>query len=236
MFKLLKQLGCLTIIIILGLVIYSFYDAAERSAPSGRTNTQAAATDDPRPLPEVVSMMFAKGCREYMNDPDSYKPGAIRTGDHPEGFAYIHEFRGKNAFGAMIKDMCGLLYATNKSTRAHAWTFYNRDELPELLKDVTVNGKRLTDASGSAPAAEAPKPATEAPKPKIEAPKPTPVHEPCSMCGGKGKVPKTASCPKCAGAGKIYVNGKWKSCPKTVTTGDRPCSACNGSGTVEVLR
>ena len=78
--------------------------------------------------------MFSKALRNYLNDPDSYKPGLLRHGAHPQGYAFIQEFRAKNAFGAMIKQSAGLLAATN--TGEIAWTFYTPDQTPALLREV----------------------------------------------------------------------------------------------------
>ena len=151
MFKLIKNLCFLGVILIAGVFFWNFFSAIEEDRqerpgrPSGasvrsdaHSSTLTARTP---PDADLVAFMFRKALRDYMNDPSSYQPGSTRIGDHPDGFAYIHEYRGKNAFGATIKDMCGMLCKTN--TGKYAWTFYNRDQLPELLKLVTVNGQPL---------------------------------------------------------------------------------------------
>ena len=237
MFATLKNIGCLAVIIIIGIFVFgvhkvadafSVYRAADDAAPSGRVNTSPDVSDRSEPLPEIVSLMFHESCRNYMNDPDSYKPGNTRIGNHLEGYAYVHEFRGRNAFGGMIKDICGLLYSTN----THSWTFFDKDQLPELLKDVTVNGKRITDESGRSAA-----PRTDTQK---QTAKPTTANETtvkiskCAKCKGKGVVAVQTKCSKCGGAGRIYTNGKWTPCPKKVTTGERKCRDCDGAGTIEI--
>ena len=182
MFATLKNIGCIAVIIIIGIFAFSVYKAADDAAPSGRVNTSPDVSDRSEPLPEIVSLMFHESCRNYMNDPDSYKPGNTRIGNHLEGYAYVHEFRGRNAFGGMIKDICGLLYSTN----THSWTFFDKYQLPELLKDVTVNGKRITDESGRSAA-----PRTDTQK---QTAKPTTANETtvkiskCAKCKGKGVV------------------------------------------------
>ena len=228
MFATLKNIGCLAVIIIVAFVAFVVYKAADDAAPSGRVNTRPDVSESSEPLPDVVSLMFHKSCRNYMNDPDSYKPGNTRIRNHPEGYAYVHEFRGRNAFGGMIKDICGLLYSTN----THSWTFFDKDQLPELLKDVTVNGKRITDESGrsAAPRADPPKPTAK----PTAAPEPTGKISTCSKCKGKGVVSVKSACSKCGGAGRIYVNGKWTPCPKKVKTGERKCRDCDGAGTIEI--
>lgn len=228
MFATLKNIGCLAVIIIVAFVAFVVYKAADDAAPSGRVNTRPDDSVSSEPLPDVVSLMFHKSCRNYMNDPDSYKPGNTRIGNHPEGYAYVHEFRGRNAFGGMIKDICGLLYSTN----THSWTFFDKDQLPELLKDVTVNGKHITDESGrsAAPRADPPKPTAK----PTAAPEPTVKISTCSKCKGKGVVAVQSNCSKCGGAGRIYVNGKWTPCPKKVKTGERKCRDCDGAGTIEI--
>ena len=237
MFATLKNIGCLAVIIIIGIFVFgvykaadafSVYKAADDAAPSGRVNTSPDVSDRSEPLPEIVSLMFHESCRNYMNDPDSYKPGNTRIGNHLEGYAYVHEFRGRNAARGMIKDICGLLYSTN----THSWTFFDKYQLPELLKDVTVNGKRITDESGRSAA-----PRTDTQK---QTAKPTTANETtvkiskCAKCKGKGVVAVQTKCSKCGGAGRIYTNGKWTPCPKKVTTGERKCRDCDGAGTIEI--
>ena len=233
MFATLKNIGCLAVIIIIGIFTFGVYKAssvykalrvykaADDATPSGRVNTSPDVSDRSEPLPEIVSFMFRESCRNYMNDPDSYKPGNIRIGNHLEGYAYVHEFRGRNAFGGMIKDICGLLYSTN----THSWTFFDKDQLPELLKDVT-------DESGRTAA-----PRTDTQK---QTAKPTTANETtvkiskCAKCKGKGVVAVQTKRSKCGGAGRIYTNGKWTPCPKKVTTGERKCRDCDGAGTIEI--
>ena len=148
MFKLIKNLCFLGVILIAGVFFWNFFSAIEEDRqerpgrPSGASARQDAQSSTlTAPPSEIVSMMLRNALRDYMNDPSSYQPGSTRVGDHPDGFAYVHEYRGKNALGATIKDMCGMLCKTN--TGKYAWTFYNRDQLPELLKLVTVNGQPL---------------------------------------------------------------------------------------------
>ena len=82
-----------------------------------------------------LELMISNTMRRELNDPSSYSPIGTRIARHPEGFAYVHEFRAKNGFGALVKDSWGFLYSTNHSS----WTFYTRDALPDLLKDITID-------------------------------------------------------------------------------------------------
>jgi len=58
----------------------------------------------------------------------------LRHGAHPQGYAFIQEFRAKNALGAMIKQSAGLLAETN--TGEITWTFYTPEQTPALLREV----------------------------------------------------------------------------------------------------
>lgn len=239
------NLGCAFVFAIVGLLVLgscwvmhkATEDAPER--PSGASvRSYAKSSTLTAPPSEIVSMMLRKSLRDYMNDPSSYQPGNTRIGDHPDGFAYVHEYRGKNAFGATIKDMCGMLCKTN--TGKYAWTFYDRDQLPELLRDVTINGKpiaQLACEGTSTPSSQ--KPTDDTPQPSAKPasaaqPSAQPVREiretTCSACSGRGTIPVTVRCAKCGGAGRIYMSGKWQSCPKTRTNGTKSCPTCNGSG------
>lgn len=123
MFKLIKNLCFLGVILIAGVFFWNFFSSIEDGRqerpgrPSGasvRSDAQSStSTARTPPDADLVAFMFRKALRDYMNDPSSYQPGSTRIGDHPDGFAYVHEYRGKNAFGATIKDMCGMLCKTN---------------------------------------------------------------------------------------------------------------------------
>ena len=253
MFKLIKNLCFLGVILIAGIFFWNFFSAIEedrqerQGRPSGASARQDAqsSTSNARTPPDadLVAFMFRKALRDYMNDPDSYKPTNTRIGNHPKGWAYVHEFRGKNAFGAMIKDCCGLLCSTNSGD--YSWTFYDRDQLPDLLKDVTVNGKPIAQPARegtSTPPAEKPTadtpPSSAKPASAVQ-PSARPIREihetTCSACSGRGTIPATVRCSKCGGAGRIYQSGKWQSCPKTITSGTKTCPTCNGTGKTSSL-
>ena len=110
------------------------HDQAGQNTTNQQATAASARNSLSEPDPIIAELMFSKALRNYLNDPDSYKPGMLRHGAHPQGYAFIQEFRAKNAFGAMIKQAAGLLAATN--TGEIAWTFYTPDQTPELLREV----------------------------------------------------------------------------------------------------
>lgn len=110
------------------------HDQAGQNTTKQQATAASASNSLSEPDPIIAELMFRKSLRNYLNDPDSYKPGLLRHGAHPQGYAFIQEFRAKNAFGAMIKQSAGLLAATN--TGEIAWTFYTPDQTPGLLREV----------------------------------------------------------------------------------------------------
>lgn len=135
--------GCLVALIISGLLVWMMYsccssihESAMEIASASKTLTpaQRAAQDIAKPN-EIALDFQIRGClRKYLNDPSSYSPIETRYADHKDGYAYVHIYRAKNAFGAYIKDCCGLLCATNTGKRV--WTFYTQDQCEELLKGI----------------------------------------------------------------------------------------------------
>jgi hypothetical protein len=99
-----------------------------------KTPEQREAEKTAKPPIEAVKWKFADAIREFLHDPSSYQPGIIREGPHENGYAYVQEFRAKNAFGAYIKQQAGFLIATN--TGELAWTFYSPEALPTLIREV----------------------------------------------------------------------------------------------------
>lgn len=102
--------------------------------PNAATEKITAADPLAEPEPIIAEMMFRKSLRDYLNDPNSYTPGLLRHAAHPQGYAFIQEFRAKNAFGAMIKQSAGLLASTNSGTIA--WTFYTPEQTPALIREI----------------------------------------------------------------------------------------------------
>lgn len=107
-----------------------------RAEEAAKTPEQRAAEAIARPLDDILPLKFAQSLKQYLRDPDSYKPGDIRYHDHPRGYAYFHDYRAKNGFGGYTQEVCGLLCATNTGKRV--WTFYNPDAVPSLLKECGV--------------------------------------------------------------------------------------------------
>ena len=146
-----KKRGCgcssallLLIIAVVGLFVYIANDTPTIDSESRR------AADDPnapRPFPEefpgayYVSVMFEKGLRGYLLDPDSYKPnGSPRFLNHPKGRAYFQDFTAKNALGGPARQVAGLLFCTNKAEKA--WTFYAPETVSELLDKCKEKGAK----------------------------------------------------------------------------------------------
>ena len=137
--------GCLLALLLSGAVCWVMFScfqdqqqvAAEiREREASMTPAERAARDMAKPLDEVVALNFDRALRKNLKDPDSYNPGSIRYHDHPQGYAYFHEYRAKNGFGGYVKEICGLLCATNSGKRV--WTFYNQDAVTGLFKECGV--------------------------------------------------------------------------------------------------
>ncbi|MBO7687254.1 MAG: hypothetical protein J6V72_12760 [Kiritimatiellae bacterium] len=143
-----KQSSCLSgcaigIAVIIGSLVFfmksctdtireSQKELARREAE--KTPEQRAAEAIAKPPIEAVKWKFADAIRAYLHDPSGYQPGTIREGPHNDGYAYVQEFRAKNALGAYIKQQAGFLIATN--TGELAWTFYSPEALPALISEV----------------------------------------------------------------------------------------------------
>ena len=123
-------------------LIYSCHSDMEqekariRAEEAAKTPEQRAAEAIAKPLDDILPLKFSQSLKQYLRDPDSYKPGAIRYHDHPRGYAYFHDYRAKNGFGGYTQEACALLCATNTGKRV--WTFYNQDAVPALLKECGV--------------------------------------------------------------------------------------------------
>lgn len=126
-----KKIGCLAVIGIIAFIVLIVKSVA--NSPS--VDVKIDPTERPNEM--TVKMMFAKSLRNYLNDPKSYEPRDIRTGEHKKGYAFIHSFRAKNAFNATVKNVCALLYQTNATPN---WIFYNQDQVDAFLDEVTVDG------------------------------------------------------------------------------------------------
>lgn len=119
------------------------------TSPTDTNKTPATKQQPPQnplsePDPIIAETMFQRALRDYLHDPSSYKPGLLRHGAHPKGYAFIQEFRAKNAFGAVIKQSAGFLAATN--TGEITWTFYDPEQTPALLREV-MKFKAETDST-----------------------------------------------------------------------------------------
>lgn len=69
---------------------------------------------------------------------------------------------------------------------------------------------------------------------KEKNPEPRITFSICKKCKGNGEIAVIEKCAKCFGRGRIYTNGKWTQCPKTITTQrKKKCPECNGIGTIE---
>lgn len=144
----LKSCGCLIVLaLIVGYFFYSCRKAEERVSQeyarkeAAKTPEQRAAEKIAKLDPDLLDIFIADSVKKQLRDPGSYQKIATKEGDHPLGYAYIHEFRAKNGFGGYGKSTYGFLCATN--TGECAWTMFTEEQLPELLKDMSVNGKKL---------------------------------------------------------------------------------------------
>lgn len=134
-----SSIGCILVLALLGMVFFAVRSCSshisEQARKANAVARQRSQHDDlSEPDSTVVDLMFRKSLRDYLHDPGSYTPGLLRHGAHPKGYAFIQEFKAKNALGAMIKQSAGLLAATNTGTIA--WTFYTPEQTPALLREV----------------------------------------------------------------------------------------------------
>ena len=145
MFKTIKNIGCLTIIGLAGWFFYGIYsDIGEHESATPSTT----AIDSSKPPDAAdIDFMFKKADRDHLRK--KYGPKANvdkgttpRVGNHRDGWFYIREYIGHDELGRTVNGYSGLLYKTNSAT---AWTYYAQDALPDILSDVTVNGKPLSD-------------------------------------------------------------------------------------------
>lgn len=144
MFKTIKNLGCLVIIGLAGWFFYGIYsdiEERESATPSAKRNPNAP------PDAAIVELMFQKTDRDHLRK--TYGPkanvdkgGTPRVGNHRDGWFYIREYSGHDELGRTVQAFSGLLYKTNAAT---AWTYYTQDTIPDILPQVTVNGKPLSD-------------------------------------------------------------------------------------------
>ena len=142
MFKLLSNIGCLTVIVFAIIIFNAVKNAPEHVAtPSANKKESAAQMPDAM----IIEMQFRQGDRSHLRR--TYGPKANigkastpRVGNHPDGWAFVHQFTGTDELGHAVESMSGLLYKTNASP---SWTYYSAEALPDLLKEVTVNGKPL---------------------------------------------------------------------------------------------
>lgn len=122
------KVGCLCAIAFAGLIIYK----AARSTPP-KQSTTTDKRDNAEPEDYIVEMQFRHVLRKHLNDPESYRPGEIKKLPHPDGYAYVHAFRAKNAFGAFVINYAGLVYSTNAASIA--WTYYDNSQIAQLYKE-----------------------------------------------------------------------------------------------------
>ena len=134
----LGSIGCLVILVAgffaMRACVNDTRSALGRSKAAQTNQTSKASNPLAEPDPIIAETVMRKSLRDYLHDPDSYQPGLLRHGAHPQGYAFIQEFRAKNALGAMIKQSAGLLAATN--TGEITWTFYTPEQTPALLREV----------------------------------------------------------------------------------------------------
>ena len=132
-----RRSGCLTqFLLIVGVVFaIGFYLVGRNN--EDQSSQPAAASRDPNDPPSRLSLdfMLQKAAKKYLNDPSSYSPIETKIARHPDGYFFFHEFRAKNPLGAIVKSEFGLLYSTNSTS----WTFVDRDALPAVMNEITID-------------------------------------------------------------------------------------------------
>lgn len=142
-----KKRGCgcaaLLIFLFVGAMIFYFvneYHELDKEVPrSQRVETPRDPTEPPSKA--ELDMMISKIVRKELNDPDSYSAIGTRVARHPNGYLFIHEFRARNQFNALVKNELGLLYETNTSS----WVYCDYSQLSEWLSQIIIDPK-LKDA------------------------------------------------------------------------------------------
>ena len=140
-----KRRGCgcssaaLLIFLFVGAMVFYFvneYNDLDKEVPrSQRVETPRDPTEPPSMA--ELNMMISKVVRKEFNDPGSYSAIDTRIARHPDGYLYIHEFRARNPFNALVKSEFGLLYKTNTSS----WVYCDHTQLPEWLSQVIIAPK-----------------------------------------------------------------------------------------------
>ena len=146
MFKAIKNIGCLVII---GLAMWFFYGIyAEMEKRESEPRKQETPPDPNAPPPNfAIEMMFKKTIREHLREKHGPKANidnlaTPRVGNHRDGWFYICEYIGHDELGRSENGIVGLLYKTNAITH---WTYYPQDAIKDILPEVTVDGKPLSD-------------------------------------------------------------------------------------------
>ena len=138
--------GCFFMLALAALVVYFVYSCHEdtqrhiseyNAREAAKTPEQRAAEAIAKPNDLALNLQIRSSLRRFLKDPDSYKPGETRFHSHPNGYAYFHDYRAKNSFGAVTKEVCGFLCANNTGRRV--WTFYPQADLPILLKECGID-------------------------------------------------------------------------------------------------
>ncbi len=146
MFKFIKNVGCLVIICLAMWFFYGIYAEMEKRESEPRKQETPPDPNAP-PSSMEIEMMFRKTIRDHLRK--KYGPKANidnlatpRVGNHRAGWFYICEYTGHDELGRTVNSFSGLLYETNAITH---WTHYPQDAIKDILPEVTVNGKPLSE-------------------------------------------------------------------------------------------
>ena len=130
--------------------------------------------------------------------------------------------------GLLVLGSCwGIYKITEDSPKQTRQIESEREEVKPTKQAPTISHKRVEPTTRATHVEKTTEHIhAQSPSPTISQEKP--VEKPiCSRCNGTGTIESKTRCMKCGGAGRIYVNGAWKSCPKTISAGRKPCPDCN---------
>lgn len=131
--------GCGTLILFAALAVVAWiYYANEDAARYIRENSNRPVVEDHGPPSKVaLEIKIDQAVRKFLNDPGSYSPIDTKAAYCKDGFIFIHQFRARNAFNAIVKDQFGLIYSTNECK----WAYCSGSDLPAYADEIVIDPK-----------------------------------------------------------------------------------------------
>ena len=132
--------GCGTLLLLAGLVIaiviYTTPDKPRKAEAPVRTQEEKKPIDRLAP-PErsIVDAAIYLAVQKHLHNPGSYERIGTTAAYHKDGYFFIHEFRARNAFNALVRSEFGLLYTTNDLK----WSYCPGEQLPAMASEIVVD-------------------------------------------------------------------------------------------------